>query len=130
RQGQGDAASGVLERTEEGRRARPSLPLWVREPVVLARFPGVLAAVIGASLVLALIGGAGPLFSSSVANASLQEALRHAPPDALTIVAYGPVTRAFISSPDRELRRETAGLPGTSPPRLPITRNGDSGRFE
>src|SRR5205814_2874891 len=124
------AASGVLERTEEGKRARPSLPLWVREPVVLARFPGVLAAVIGASVVLALIGGAGPLFSSSVANASLQEALRHAPPDALTIVAYGPETHAFISSPDRELRRETAGLPGTSPPRLSITRNGDSGRFE
>ena len=120
----------MLERTEEGRRARPSLPLWVREPVVLARFPGVLAAVVGASLVLALIGGAGPLFSSSVANASLREALQHAPPNALTVVAYGPVTHAFISSPDRELRRETAGLPGASPPRLSITRNGDSGRFE
>ena len=66
---------------------------------------------VGASLVLALIGGAGPLFSSSVANASLREALQHAPPNALTVVAYGPVTRAFISSPDRELRRETAGLP-------------------
>src|SRR6266550_844758 len=71
----GDAASGVLERTEEGKRARPSLPLWAREPVVLARFPGVLSAVLGASLVLALIAGAGPLFVSSAANSALQEAL-------------------------------------------------------
>ena len=38
----------------------------------------------------------------------------------LTVVAYGPVSDAFIRSPDDELRREAARLPGTSSPRLSI----------
>jgi putative ABC transport system permease protein len=110
----------VLDRIEEGTRARPSLPLWAREPVVLARFPGVLSAVAGAAIVLALIAGAGPLFISSASNAALGEALQAAPPNALRVVAYGPISDAFVRSPSTELERETSRLPGVSAPVLSV----------
>jgi putative ABC transport system permease protein len=82
--------------------------VWVREPVVLARFPGVLFAVLGAALVLALTAAGGPLFVSSAQNASLAESLAGRSPEAFRVVAFAPLDDAFLSRADQEVGTQSA----------------------
>src|SRR5207237_5172359 len=54
-------------------RAARRVARWARAPFRLFRFPGVLAAVVGAGLVLAVAGGSAPLFVSAGGAAALRD---------------------------------------------------------
>jgi hypothetical protein len=51
-----------------GRRARLTNPLWVKSPLALIRFPGLLASIVLGALLLALAAAAYPLFISASAS--------------------------------------------------------------
>ncbi len=55
-------------------------PPWVRAPLLLFRFPGLLLAVVTAGLVLATASAAGPLFLSSAGNGTIAQGLAGACP--------------------------------------------------
>ncbi len=59
-----------------GRRARSVL----RAPLRLARFPGILAAVLGSTLIIAVAAGASPLFISATGTAAFRERVRATSP--------------------------------------------------
>ncbi|HEX9313476.1 MAG TPA: hypothetical protein VGA30_11720, partial [Actinomycetota bacterium] len=59
-----------------GRRARSVL----RAPLRLTRFPGILAAVLGSTLIIAVAAAASPLFISATGTAALRERVRATSP--------------------------------------------------
>ncbi len=67
--------SGGSRAQAGGRPARVArrVARWARAPFRLFRFPGVLAAVVGAGLVLAVAGGSAPLFVSAGGAAALRD---------------------------------------------------------
>jgi putative ABC transport system permease protein len=104
---------------------RPGMPSWIGSPFRLLRFPGVLAAVVGAALIVAVATAAGPLFLSAAGTAALgqnlTQAAQRAP--ALQVVGYGPVSRAFLDPPDRALTSAVSGIPEVAPPLLSVVTN-------
>ena len=55
-------------------------PLWRAAPLVLRRYPGVLAALVAAAALLTLAAAAGPLFVSASASAAVGDELRRLTP--------------------------------------------------
>ena len=55
-------------------------PLWRAAPLVLRRYPGVLAALVAAAALLTLAAAAGPLFVSAAASAAVGDELRRRTP--------------------------------------------------
>jgi putative ABC transport system permease protein len=55
-------------------------PLWRAAPLVLRRYPGVLAALVAAAALLTLAAAAGPLFVSAAASAAVGDELRRLTP--------------------------------------------------
>jgi hypothetical protein len=53
---------------------------WLKAPILLLRFPGLLLATASAFLILAVASAAGPLFLSSAGNATLQRTLAESCP--------------------------------------------------
>jgi len=100
---------------------RPRLP-WLGSPFVLARFPGLLLAVVGAGVILAASAAAGPVFVSSAGNATLRKGLDglcpwgvglsagtyFAPYDAKGRPTKVPPSASFAQA-DREIRSRTRG---------------------
>ncbi len=109
---------------EYARAERQGLPFWTGTPARLLRFPGVLAAVVGASLILAVATAAGPLFLSSAGVAALTESLAGANRSpALQVVGFGPVSAAFLDPPDQALRGAAREIPELASPLLSVTTN-------
>src|SRR5207249_9057599 len=50
-------------------------PPWVKAPVLLVRYPGLLLAVAGSVLILVVASPCGPLFLSSAGNAALRNGI-------------------------------------------------------
>ncbi len=101
-------------------------PLWTKAPFLLPRFPGVLVAVLGAVLVLALATAASPLFLSSAGNASLDRQLQHQYCKwnaGFTVSDYGRLygTQDGLSATELLSQREAlitqgaSGVPGLGP---------------
>lgn len=65
---------GARARLRRGLGALTSPP-WTKAPILLLLYPGLLVAIAGAILILAVVGAAGPLFLSSAGNASLRGAV-------------------------------------------------------
>jgi putative ABC transport system permease protein len=106
---------------ERARAAKRGLPFWLGTPLRLRRFPGVLFAVIGAAVVLAVATASGPLFLSSAGAAALGEHLTQARRNpALTVTGFGPVSQAFIGPADGALRATGRRVPQLEPPVLSV----------
>ena len=94
-------------------------PLWTKAPFLLRRFPGVLVAVLGAVLVLAMASAASPLFLSSAGNASLERQLRQQYCKwnaGFTVSDYGPVygTQDGLSATELLTRKQALITQGAS----------------
>jgi hypothetical protein len=106
---------------ERARAQQRGLPFWLGTPLRLRRFPGVLFAVIGAAMILAVATASGPLFLSSAGAAALGEHLTQAAGiPALTVVGFGPVSREFIGPADDALRATGRRVPQLEPPVLSV----------
>lgn len=79
----GPSGDGPVKRGLRGLRARlaavGSAP-WLKAPILLFRFPGLLLAMGSAVLILAVASAAGPMFLSSAGNATLQRTLAESCP--------------------------------------------------
>ena len=81
--GQGETSGRAKRRSQRpgrgnGLRARLGLATaapWVRAPLLLVRFPGLLLAIGSALMILSVAGAASPLFLSSAGNATLQDGI-------------------------------------------------------
>src|SRR5438105_6057252 len=73
-------------------------PAWARAPLLLRRFPGLLAAVMGAGFILAAVSASSPLFVSSAENQALHESLKGLCPwsGGLAIMAFQPLSGAGV----------------------------------
>ncbi len=71
-----------------------SNPAWARAPLLLRRFPGLLAAVAGSAFVLAAVSASSPLFVSSAENQALHASIKGLCPWSVgfTETAYQPLT--------------------------------------
>src|SRR6266550_9561585 len=100
------SAPEIQKSIEFAHSERSGPPSWIGAPFRLLRFPGVLAAVAGGALILAVATAAGPLFLNTAGTAALGRTLTQsaARAPALQVVGYGPVSRAFLDPPDRALR--------------------------
>ncbi len=91
-------ASEVARTPARGRGSRLigwlSNPAWARAPILLRRYPGLLAAVFGAGFVLALVSASPPLFVSSAENQALQASIAKLCPWTVgyAVGAYQPLT--------------------------------------
>jgi len=99
---------------------RPSLPspAFFKAPLLLFRFPGLLAAVLAAALVLGVAAASGSLFLSSAGNEALtREIDRLTPLEAgLTISGYGPPDARQYEASDRMLSERIAAMPNVGAP--------------
>src|SRR2546426_8080357 len=72
---------------------------WLRPPLLLVRFPGLLLAIGSALVILSVAGAASPLFLSSAGNAMLQDGITATCPwdVALTHQTHAPVAGEAFS---------------------------------
>lgn len=73
---------------------------WLRAPLLLLRFPGLLLAIGSALIILSVAGAASPLFLSSAGNATLQDGIAATCPwdVALTHQSHAPIAGEALSS--------------------------------
>jgi putative ABC transport system permease protein len=108
-------------------------PTWVKAPLILARFPGLLLAILATAVVLGVTSAAGPMFLSSAGSEAVRLEIgeRSRASAGLTVVAHGrfrardPAAddldgRALFDRRDAFLREETAGLTALDPQDLTI----------
>lgn len=126
---------------DDGARGRPSASSarerlaafasapWLRAPVLLFAFPGLLVAVVAATLILSIASASSPLFVSSAGNATLRNGLsgQVCPyTTALQVSSFGPlsVPRSTQGAPatgdlyarrDVLMRRATSSFPELAP---------------
>jgi putative ABC transport system permease protein len=91
--------------------------VWTKAPLLLARFPAVLAAVVAAAAVLGAAAASRQLFLSAVGTASLRTELSDASPYAagLTLTTDGPVTPGRVAYRSDLARRAVGGIGGLAP---------------
>src|SRR6185295_17570533 len=71
----GSGGGGGPGRWIRRRLATLASPPWLKAPMLLLRFPGLLVAVTGAVFILAVASAAGPLFLSSAGNQTLRTSI-------------------------------------------------------
>ena len=98
----------------------PALPslVWTKAPLLLVRFPAVLAAVVAAGAVLGAAAASRQLFLSSVGTASLRTELSDASPFAagLTLTSDKPITPERVAYRSRLAREAVRGIDGLAAP--------------
>jgi putative ABC transport system permease protein len=108
-------------------------PTWVKAPLILARFPGLLLAILATAVVLGVTSAAGPMFLSSAGSEAVRLEIgeRSRASAGLTVVAHGRFLardpeaddldgRALFDRRDAFLREATAGLTALDPQDLTI----------
>jgi putative ABC transport system permease protein len=99
---------------------------WLKAPLLLLRYPGLLLAVASSILILSMVSAAGPLFLSSAGNASLHESLADACPWDVGWHLSGPAplsgrsvfggpALAAVQAEERILDQSTAGIADLGP---------------
>jgi putative ABC transport system permease protein len=132
KRGQADGPR-VSSRARSGRVPHPSAfasSPWLRAPLMLVRYPGLLLAIGASLLILAVTSGASPLFLSSAGNASLARELREACPwtaglevtvsSPLVGTSFGNPAKETYTAADQEVRAAVAGTPNVGPTELMI----------
>ncbi|MGH2735132.1 MAG: hypothetical protein ACRDKZ_06110 [Actinomycetota bacterium] len=87
-------------------------PAWIKAPLVLLRFPGILLAIVLSALVMGLAAASAPVFLSSASNEAMRrEVSGLTPRDAgQTVETYGPVMPQTFDSADDALGERFAEL--------------------
>ena len=109
---------------EDDARFRPSRksslpsPAFFKAPLLLRRFPGVLAAVVAAALVLGVASASSSLFLSSAGNEAIGREIDALTPveAGVTIEAYGAMTETSYQAADSGLSDRMAEVPSLGAP--------------
>lgn len=111
-----------VRRAGRGREGPGAISVWAKAPVLLLKFPGVLAAVMGAALVLGATAASRQLFVSSVATAELRSEVESSSPSGagLTVTAGGPLAPDRLTFRDQSLKAAVTGIPGLDPTILSV----------